>query len=43
MDLTGVTRFINSKYYNKSFEEGGLEDNSIWKVDPNTRQDWKAH
>ena len=34
MDLTGVTRFINSKYYNKSFEEGGLEDNSIWKVDP---------
>lgn len=34
MDLTGVTRFINSKYYNKSFEEGGLEDNSIWEVDP---------
>ena len=34
MDLSGVTRFINSKYYNKSFEEGGLEDNSIWKVDP---------
>lgn len=34
MDLTGVTRFINSKYYNKSFEEGGLEDHSIWKVDP---------
>ena len=34
MDLTGVTRYINSKYYNKSFEEGGLEDNSIWKVDP---------
>ena len=34
MDLTGVTRFINSKYYNTSFEEGGLEDNSIWKVDP---------
>ncbi len=34
MDLTGVTRFINSQYYNKSFEEGGLEDNSIWKVDP---------
>lgn len=38
MDLTGVTRFINSKYYNKSFEEGGLEDNSIWKVD----QEYKA-
>ena len=34
MDLTGGTRFINSKYYNISFEEGGLEDNSIWKVDP---------
>ena len=34
MDLTGVTRFINSKYYNKTFDEGGLEDNSIWKVNP---------
>lgn len=34
MDLMGVTRFINSKYYNKSFDEGGLEENSIWKVDP---------
>lgn len=34
MDLTGVTRFINSKYYHKPYEEGGLEDNSIWKVDP---------
>lgn len=38
MDLTGVTRFINSKYYNKSFEEGGLEDNSIWKVDPEYKE-----
>ena len=34
MDLTGVTRFINNKYYHKPYEEGGLEDNSIWKVDP---------
>lgn len=34
MDLTGVTRFINSKYYHKPYEEGGLEDYSIWKVDP---------
>lgn len=34
MDLTGVTRFIDSKYYNKTFDEGGLEDNSIWKVNP---------
>ena len=38
MDLTGVTRFINSKYYHKPYEEGGLEDNSIWKVD----QEYKA-
>lgn len=37
MDLTGVTRFINSKYYHKPYEEGGLEDNSIWKVDPEYR------
>ena len=43
MDLTGVTRFINSKYYNKSFEEGGLEDNSIWKVDPEYKAALKAH
>ena len=32
MHLTGVTRFINSKYYAKDFDNGGLEDNSIWKV-----------
>ena len=25
-------RFVNERYYNKSFEEGGLEDNSIWKL-----------
>lgn len=37
MDLTGVTRFINSKYYHKPYEGGGLEDNSIWKVDPEYR------
>ena len=42
MDLTGVTRFINSKYYNKSFEEGGLEDNSIWKVDPEYRAELES-
>ena len=37
MDLTGVTRFIKSKYYHKPYEGGGLEDNSIWKVDPEYR------
>ena len=30
----GTTRFINEKYYNESYENGGLEDNSIWKTDP---------
>ena len=30
----GYTRFINSYYYNQSYENGGLEDNSIWKTDP---------
>ena len=30
----GTTRFINEKYYYETFENGGLEDNSIWKTDP---------
>lgn len=30
----GTTRFINEKYYYESFENGGLEDNSVWKTDP---------
>lgn len=30
----GTTRFINEKYYNEAYENGGLEDNSIWKTDP---------
>ncbi len=42
MDLTGVTRFINSKYYHKPYEEGGLEDNSIWKVDPEYRAELES-
>lgn len=30
----GTTRFINEKYFNESYENGGLEDNSIWLTDP---------
>lgn len=30
----GTTRFISEKYYGKSYEQGGLEDNSVWKTDP---------
>lgn len=30
----GTTRFINEKYYHLPYEEGGLEDNSIWKTNP---------
>lgn len=33
----GVTRFINEYYYNQPYEYGGLEDNSIWKTDPEYR------
>lgn len=29
----GTTRFINEHYYNQSYENGGLEDDSIWKTD----------
>ncbi len=29
----GTIRFINEKYYYLPYEEGGLEDNSIWKTD----------
>ena len=29
----GTTRFISEKYYGKSYEQGGLEDNSVWKTD----------
>ena len=28
----GTTRFINEKYYKESYENGGLEENSIWKT-----------
>ena len=34
----GVTRFINEKYFNAPYENGGLEDNSIWK----TNSDYRA-
>jgi uncharacterized repeat protein (TIGR02543 family) len=27
-------RFINEQYYQKSYEEGGLENTSLWKTDP---------
>ena len=30
----GTTRFINEKYYYESYENGGLEENSIWKTNP---------
>lgn len=30
----GTTRFISEKYYGKSYEQGGFEDNSVWKTDP---------
>ena len=30
----GTTRFISEKYYKLPFEEGGLEENSIWKQEP---------
>lgn len=29
----GTTRFINEYYYNQSYENGGLENNSVWKTD----------
>ena len=29
----GTTRFINEKYYNKPYEQGGLADTSVWKTD----------
>lgn len=28
----GTIRFINEKYYNETYERGGLEGNSIWKT-----------
>ena len=30
----GTTRFISEKYYEKSYGQGGFEDNSVWKTDP---------
>lgn len=30
----GTTRFISEKHYGKSYEQGGFEDNSVWKTDP---------
>lgn len=33
----GQTRFINEYYYNQPYEKGGLEDNSIWKTNPEYR------
>lgn len=33
----GQTRFINEYYYHQPYEYGGLEDNSIWKTNPEYR------
>lgn len=30
----GTTRFINEKYYRQEYERGGLEDNSVWRTQP---------
>ena len=30
----GTTRFINAYYYDQPYENGGLEDDSVWKTDP---------
>lgn len=30
----GTTRFITEYYYSQSYENGGLEDNSLWRTDP---------
>ncbi len=30
----GTTRFIDEYYYHQPYENGGLEDNSVWKTDP---------
>ena len=30
----GTTRFINEYYYNQPYENGGLEENSIWLTNP---------
>lgn len=33
----GYTRFIDKKYFNLPYDQGGLEDNSIWKTDTEYR------
>ncbi len=30
----GTTRFIDEYYYNQPYENGGLEEDSVWKTDP---------
>lgn len=30
----GTTRFINEYYYNQPYENGGLENDSVWKTNP---------
>lgn len=34
----GTTRFISEKYFHADYEHGGLEDNSIWKTNPEYRR-----
>lgn len=32
--IKGSTRFISEKYYLESYENGGLEENSVWLLEP---------
>ena len=32
--MAETTRFINEHYYGQSYENGGLQDDSVWKTDP---------
>lgn len=34
VEQVGTVRFINEYYYDQPYENGGLEDDSVWKTDP---------
>lgn len=38
LDKEGTSRFINEKYFNLSYEEGGVENSSVWLLDAEYRQ-----
>lgn len=38
LDKEGTTRFIDEKYFNLSYEQGGVENNSVWLLDAEYRQ-----